>query len=66
MTERNSELTSDEMAAEYTWLTEIDPEVEYQKRLDAVLKGMVEENLISSADWEATFERNKYLVKANK
>ena len=50
---------------EYEWLNEINPEVEYQKRLDLVLCGMVKEGLISEQIREKTFHENKYLVEDN-
>lgn len=63
MTKLDSELTNEELFAKYTWLTEINPQVEYQKRLDNVLYGMVQEKLISEEIREKTFDQNKYLAK---
>jgi len=66
MTKRDSELTTEEQIAKYPWLTEVNPEVEYQKRLDAVLCDMVRENLISEETRQRTFTQNKYLADADK
>lgn len=63
MTKLDSEMTDAELIAKYTWLTEVNPQVEYQKRLDNVLYGMVQEKLISEEIREKTFDQNKYLAK---
>ena len=63
MTKLDSEMTDAELIAKYPWLNEINPQVEYQKRLDNVLYGMVQEKLISEEIREKTFDQNKYLAK---